>query len=306
MVKLSVVISAYNEEERIEECLESVAFADEVILVDNESLDQTVEAASRFENVKIFSKPNNPEMFNLNKNWGFKRAKNEWILSLDADERVTSELKSEILAGLKAAAKSEVDGYLIPRRNIIFGKEMRGGIWYPDYVLRLFKKGRGQFPGKHQHELLEVEGKAEKLNGHILHLSYRSVDQYLGKLQEKYLNNEVENFVKSGKKIYWYDALRFPTQDFLKNFFVRNGYKDGLHGLVLAILQSFYMFLMFVKIWEMEDFWPYDDLDFESKTRKEFQEWMKDLRYWFWTVKIDQSKNSVERFFNRIKRKLVI
>ena len=145
-MKLSVVISAYNEERMIEDCLKSARFADEIILVDNQSTDKTTEIAKRYTN-KIFFRTNNPLMLNLNKNFGFTKATGDWILSLDADERVSKELKEEInnIIHQSSAISHQQSGYLIPRKNIIFGKWIQHGLWYPDDQLRLLRKGKGKF-----------------------------------------------------------------------------------------------------------------------------------------------------------------
>jgi len=280
-MKLSVVISAYNEERMIEDCLKSVQFADEIILIDNQSQDRTVEIAQRFTK-KIFFRHNNPMMLNLSKNFGFTKAIGNWILSLDADERVSEELKKEIQSILRkpTANSRQPNGYLIPRKNIIFDKWIQHGLWYPDYQLRLFRRGKGKFPGKHNHELLEVEGLTAKLTNPLIHYNYTSVNQYLQKITYFYSDNEVKNFLKSGKTIHWYDAIRMPASDFLTNFFAREGYKDGLHGLVLALLQSFYMLVVFAKVWEKQGFWKYDSKMFLSETGSELSAKGKELVYW--------------------------
>src|SRR5690606_25888402 len=137
-VKLSVVITAHNSQEYLADCLESVAFADEVIVINNESSDDTVKIAKKF-GATVFDHKNNPKKLNESKNFGFKKAKNEWILSLDTDERVEADLKKEIIRLIESDAAADINGYLIPRHNIIFGKVIEHGLWYPDYQLRLFK-----------------------------------------------------------------------------------------------------------------------------------------------------------------------
>ncbi len=216
MKKLSVVISAYNEEGLIEDCLRSVShLADEIVVINNTSLDKTEQIAKKYTE-KIFLRPN-LLMLNVNKNFGFEKAEGEWILNLDADERVTLELEEEI-KGVISDQKSDVSGYLIPRKNIIFRKWIKSEMWWPDYQLRLFKKGRGKFPEKHIHELLEVEGKTEKLNKPLVHENYSSIAQFLNKMDKIYTENEVNNYILSGQKLNWLDALRFPFNDFLKTF----------------------------------------------------------------------------------------
>jgi (heptosyl)LPS beta-1,4-glucosyltransferase len=302
MSKISVVISAYNEEKMIKDCLESVRWADEIIVVDNQSNDNTTKIAKKYTK-KVYSRPNN-SMLNVNKNFGFTKATSDWILSLDADERITKSLKHEITKTLNhkitKSLEQEINGYRMARRNIIFGKEMKGGIWCPDYVTRLFRKDKGKFPEKHNHELLGVDGEVGTLKHHILHYNYNSIDQYLSKLQKQYLDHEVKVFITSKKKIHWYDAIRFPAEDFLKNFFARNGYKDGLHGLVLSMLQSFYMFLVFTKVWEKQKFWQYNSDDFVKESKTEFIKFAGDIKYWIKYSKFTGESNQLKKIMLKL------
>ena len=209
MPKISAVVSAFNEEENIVDCLSSLNWVDEIILVDNSSQDNTVKLARQFgKKVKVYRRPN-LSMLNINKNFGFQKASGDWILNLDADERVSPPLKKEIQQTL---SHPQADGYLIPRKNIIFGRWIRHGLWYPDEQLRLFKKGKGRFPEKHIHEKVVVQGRVGRLKNHLIHYNYRTVSQYLYKMTQLYVPAEVATFLKEGKKVYWYDALRFPAQ----------------------------------------------------------------------------------------------
>lgn len=249
-MKISVVISAYNEENLIEDCLKSVKdLADEIIFVDNTSLDKTVDIAKKYTK-KIFIRENDPVMLNKNKNFGFTKATGDWILSLDADERLAPELAQEIRSTIN---DERYTAYEIPRKNIIFGKWIKHSIWWPDYNLRLFKRGKGQFPEKHVHEKIEIDGSIGRLENPIIHYNYQTVSQFVNKLNKTYTESETENFIKSGKQIYWYDAIRWPTNDFLKTFFLQKGYKDGLHGLVLSLFQAFYSLVFFAKVWERKE-----------------------------------------------------
>lgn len=296
-MKLSVVISAYNEERKIEECLRSVTFADEIILVNNSSSDKTSQIAEKY-TTKIFTRPNNI-MLNVNKNFGFTKASGEWILSLDADERVTPQLQREIKKIIKG--KINVYGYWIPRKNIIFGKWVKGEMWSPDYQLRLFKKGKGKFPEKHVHEYLKVSGNTAKLNSPLIHENYSSIDQYLYKLINIYVPSEVKN--RSNLKLSWVDALRFPISDFLKTYFLQKGYKDGIHGLVLSMLQAFYMEIVFAKLWEKQGF--RQESPSITDIYKEFRRIKKELRYWFITSLINESNNPFRKVILRIARKRI-
>jgi hypothetical protein len=173
---------------------------------------------------------------------------------------------------------------------------LTGGIWWPDYQLRLFRRGKGEFPEKHNHELLAVDGRTEYLKAPLDHYSYTSIVQYVEKFTYTYLENEVENQIKAGKKVNWYDAIRMPSSDFVINFFVRQGYKDGLHGLILAILQAFYMFLVFARIWERQGSPAYESDHFTDEVTGELRRSRSEYLHWYWL-----SKNT---FLLRVMRKL--
>ncbi|MDO8487439.1 MAG: glycosyltransferase family 2 protein [Candidatus Curtissbacteria bacterium] len=299
-MKISVVISAFNEEKMIEDCLKSAKLvADEIILVDNTSQDSTVEIAKKYTD-KIFIRPNDPVMLNRNKNFGFSKATGDWIISLDADERITGQLASEIK---KAVAKKDFNGWEIPRKNIIFGKWIRHSIWWPDYNLRLFRRGYGKFAEKHVHEKLDVKGEIGQLENPMTHYNYQTVSQFIGKLDKTYTESEVDNFLKSGKSIFWYDAIRWPANDFIKTFFFQQGYKDGLHGLILSQLQAFYALIFFAKVWERkENFKDLTPDNFFMEFLKELSQIAKDIKYWIYEVLMEE--NPAKKILFRIKRRL--
>lgn len=309
-MKVNVVISAYNEEAMIEDCLKSVkSVADEIIFVDNTSSDNTVQIAKKYTD-KIFVRPNDPVMLNRNKNFGFTKATGDWIISLDADERLTPQLSAEIR---KAIRQKQYAGYEIPRKNIIFGKWIQHSIWWPDYNLRLFTKGKGHFPEKHVHEKLKVSGQIGRLENPMIHYNYQTVAQFINKLNKTYTESETENFIKSGKSINWYDAIRWPTSDFIKTFFLQKGYKDGLHGLVLSLFQAFYALVFFAKVWErkekFKDLFPSShpersegSIVFLNEVIKEFSKAAKDIRYWIYEILI--TENPAKKLYYKIRRKL--
>ncbi len=254
MAKISVVISAYNEEALILECLHSVDWADEIVVVDNSSQDKTAQIAKE-SGAKVFTRPNNP-MLNVNKNFGFTKAKNEWILCLDADERIPKELAEEIQKCI--SADTNVSGYWIPRKNIIFGKWIQHGLWWPDKQLRLFRKIDGKFPEQHVHEYIKVLGETQSLEIPYIHYNYSYISQFIQKMDRIYTENEVTQMLAKGYTFVWHDIIRQPFGDFVKTYFAQEAYKDGLHGLVLSILQAFYMFVVYIKIWEKNGFIEYD------------------------------------------------
>lgn len=299
MPTLSVVVTAHNSQDFLPDCLASVAFADEIIVIDNESTDKTVVIAKEM-GAKVFHHKNNPAHLNESKNFGFSKAKGDWILNLDPDERVEPELATEI-DELLVHPEIKTNGFSIPRKNIIFGKWIEHGLWYPDYQIRLFKRGKGKFPDVHNHELLTVKGEVSPLRYHLIHHNYQTISQYLQKIDTTYSINEVEVFLKQKKQIQPIDALRFPLQDFLSNYFARQGYKDGLHGLVLALLQGFYMFIVFAKVWEKQGFKQHDLT--LTQTKDEFDYFIRQLNFWYYLEESKQS-SGIKKLVHKAKSKL--
>jgi glycosyltransferase involved in cell wall biosynthesis len=288
---ISVVISAHNEENRIEKCLASVSWVDEIVLIDNESRDRTAEIAKKY-NAKVFSAPNNL-MLNKNKNYGFTKATGRWILNLDADEVVTPQLREEIKAII--ANPEACEAYEMPRKNMIFGKWMQHAGWYPDYQIRLFRKGKGRFPEAHVHEKLWVSGSIGRLTHPLHHYNYDSVRQFMLKTITIYAPNEAENLLNKGYSFAYQDAIRFPLREFLGRFFAQEGYKDGFHGLILSILMAFYHFVVFLYLWEKHSF--VDRVDMPSFISSEEQKIKKEYAFWRNKQKIDQAKNSIQKLF---------
>jgi len=297
-MKLSVVISAYNEEMKIGKCLDSVSnIADEIIVVDNSSQDKTADIAKSHK-ARVF-KRENLLMLNINKNFGFEKATGEWILNLDADEEVTPELAKEIRDILDNPSGGGNIGYWISRKNIIFGKWIQHGLWWPDRQLRLFKRGHGKFVCKHIHEYVSVDGEIGELVHPYIHYNYDTIDQYLTKL-ERCTRSESIALKESQYQWSWFDAFRFPLSDFIKIYFAQQGYKDGLHGIVLALFQAFYSFVVFAKLWEMEKFQqmelPLGSISHEMTKNG------KELSYWMRTSQMKESNRIFEKIVLKIKR----
>jgi len=305
MSKISAVISAFNEEKNLEKCLKSLSFADEIIVVDNQSSDRTLDIAKKYTN-KVFTQKNNPKEIDIQKNFGFEKATNEWILSIDADEEISKELADEIgkILDAKPSTISNINGFWIPRKNYMFGKWIKENSgWYPDYQLRLFRKGKGKYKSQHVHEDLSIDGETEKLKEHIIHHNYDSIGQYVKKIMI-YAPNEAEEKQKNGYVFSYFDAIRFPVSDFLNWFFARKGYKDGFYGLMLALMQAFYHFLVFAFIWEKQGFKEYDKNDFLEETGKEFGKAGKDIAFWISKEKLESIKNPIARNLQKISSKV--
>lgn len=300
MAKISVCLATFNEEKNLADCLKSVqGLADEIVIVDGTSTDKTVAIAKKY-GAKVIVREN-PPMFHLNKQKAFEAATGDWILYLDADERVTSELAQEIKLEIRNL-KLEIAGYWLPRKNIIFGKWMEHTGWYPDYQLRLFRRGQASLPCKTVHEQPVLKGQAGHLKNPLWHENYQTISQFIARL-DKYTENDKNLFLAENKKIQWHDAIRFPTGEFLKRFFLEQGYKDGLHGLVLSLLQAFSSLVTFAKVWEAEGFKETDDRDFLAKTQKELAGTTKEINYWFLTTKMANTPNLVAKIWYRILRK---
>lgn len=304
MGKFSAVVSAYNEEKNIERCLKSLKFVDEIIVIDNDSTDSTAKIAKKFTE-KIFKQKNNPLEIDLQKNFGFEKATNEWILSIDADEQVSPELAVEIqkILGAKSSSIKNIDGFWIPRKNFIFGKWIEHTGWYPDLQLRLFRKGKGKYIAKHVHEDLKLDGSSAKLKEHLIHYHYESILQFVHRTLN-YAQNEADSLLEKGYQLSHFDAIRFPINEFLSRFFARKGYKDGFHGLMLSLLMAFYHFVIFSLIWEKKGFRDYKSENFLKESEDEIRKASKDILFWITKEKLENIKNPLKRGFYKIKDKI--
>ncbi|HLD24522.1 MAG TPA: glycosyltransferase family 2 protein [Patescibacteria group bacterium] len=304
-MSISVVISTRNRSGSLTRTLRSVKdVSDEVIVVDNESTDDTVAVAKRF-GARVYTKSNNL-MLNVNKNYGFTKATKDWILCLDDDEEIPKDLVEEIKQVTHTSSRtphnSDAVGFWIPRKNIIFGKWIQHGIWWPDRQLRLFRRGRGIYPEKHVHEYVEVNGSTQTLDHPYVHYNYDSLSQFLEKMQVIYTESEVQKHVSAGYRVRWTDAIRFPLSDFVKLYFAQKGYKDGLHGLVLSFLQAFYSFIIFVKLWEREKFREID-IPLTSMS-DELGRAGREVTYWKHTAFATETRNPVLRLLHRLLRRI--
>jgi len=246
MSGLSVIIITYNEEENIKDCLESVNWADEIVVIDSFSSDRTVEIARQFTPKVFQSEWTN---FSQQKSSALERASSEWVLWIDADERATPELKGEILAILNSRVP-EFDGYYISRRNHYFGKWIRNCGWYPDYQLRLFRRTKGRFNERIVHESVIVDGKKGYLRSSLNHYSYKNFSDHLDRI-DRFSSLAAEQMLKDGKRARVSDLLFRPLVRFVRMYLIRMGYLDGVYGLIVSLLGSFYVFAKYLKLWEL-------------------------------------------------------
>lgn len=244
---LSVVVITKNEEANIEACLKSALFADEIILVDDDSSDRTREIAARFTD-KIFSRKMENE--GRHRNWAYAQARNPWVLSLDADERVTPELADEITRLL--SAKPAFKAYGIPRRNFIGNYWLRYGGEYPAPQTRFFLKNEFKYEEAEVHPRALMEGDTGFLSGDILHYSHDDFTDYIRSLNG-HTSLEAKKWFLSGKKVSLGKALWRAFQRTIWTRLIRKkGYKDGVYGLAVAFFSGFYQIASWLKYKELQ------------------------------------------------------
>jgi glycosyltransferase involved in cell wall biosynthesis len=243
--RLSVVVVTLNEAERIRACLESVVWADELIVVDAESQDKTALIARELTD-RVFVRP--WPGFAAQKNFAIAQATGEWILALDADETVSVPLRAEIEAVVRGAG--DAVGYTVPRRNVFWGRWVRHGGLYPDRQLRLFRRGRGAFVERPVHESVTVDGPVGRLTGHLEHRSYRDVADFLARA-DRYASLGADDWLAAGRPVRpLLDLVARPIGRFLGMYVARAGFLDGWRGFLLATLYAYYVFMRSTKVWE--------------------------------------------------------
>jgi glycosyltransferase involved in cell wall biosynthesis len=244
MAPISVVIITYNEERNIREALRSAKDADEIIVVDAFSTDRTVEICREYTD-KVYQ--NEWCGYAGQKQFGINLAKNPWVFVLDADERFTESLWDELS---RVSRDDHVyNGYYVSRKNFFLGRLIRHGGWWPDYTLRFFRKDKGSMEERKVHEKVVVDGNTGYLKGHLEHYSYRTISDYLKKM-EIYATLSAEELKAKGAHAGIKDMFSHSLCTFIKMFFVRFGFMDGACGFILAALYSYYSFLKYLKLWE--------------------------------------------------------
>lgn len=238
MIKLSVVLAVFNEEKHLRNCLESIKdLAWEIVVVDGGSKDKTLDIAGQFK-AKIIQ-TDNPINFHINKNMAIDAASGDWVLQLDADETVSNELAEEIKKAV--ASKSGISGYWIPRRNFFLGKFLSKGGQYPDYTLRLYKKGKGRLPGKDVHEQAVVSGKIGYLKSNLLHNKDNTFSDYMMRFNRytDLYSNQLRGQNISLNVVFFIDFIVIkPIFWFLKSYLRHKGFVDGFPGFVFALFSS--------------------------------------------------------------------
>ena len=250
-MKISATIITFNEEANINDACESLAWADEILVVDSGSSDNTCEIATSLGTRVI--KRDWPG-FAAQKQFAVDQAVHDWIFSLDADERVSPELQAAI-ADLRKQSEDELaDGYRIARRSFYQGRWIKGGGWYPDWQLRLFRKARGHWGPRHIHESVTMDGDArvDKLSGDLLHYSVRDSAQHHRMIGERYAPLAARQMLEEGRRT---SALKVATAGpaaFIRSFVLKGGFRDGLAGLSIANFAAHHAFLKHMTLWEKQ------------------------------------------------------
>ena len=260
---LSVVIITKNEGDNIVACLRSVRWADETIVVDSHSTDNTIALAQA---EGAITHQIDWQGFGAAKQQAVDFASHDWVLSLDADERITPELANEIRQAITSDRHSDIyAGYEIPRLTNFIGRWIHHSGWRPDYVLRLFRKSTGGFSDALVHEGVTVSGKVGRLKHDILHYSYRSLEDYLERLN-RYTTLAAEELSSNGARFRLWQALVKPPAIFIKRYFLKLGALDGWAGFQIAFLSAVYVFVKYAKLWRLSESPTTQSLTIESPT----------------------------------------
>jgi len=244
---ISAIIIAKNADGLIEDCLKSIKWVDEIVLVDDASTDKTISIAKKHNALVVNNKS---DSFARRREKGARMASGEWLLFIDTDERVTPALKKEIL---KETREGNVDSYAIPRQNIFLGRKMRWGGWWPDYVLRLIKKGSLESYTGDLHEQPVIKGSTAKLKNYFIHITHRSLSEMVEKTNKW---SEIEARLMFEAKHPPMNVRRFATamlREFWYRAVLKLGFLDGLVGVIEIIYQMFSRFISYAKLWEMQN-----------------------------------------------------
>lgn len=297
MTKISVVINTINEEAQLPGCLASVAgFADEVVVVDMHSDDATVEIAKKA-GASVYEHKRTGYVEPA-RNFALSKATGEWILLLDADERLPSTLKSKLK---KITANPSADYFTIPRKNIVFGKWLTHSRWWPDYNVRFFKAGKVAWSDE-IHSVPKTLGKGADLpateKNAIEHYNYTSIGQFIDRLN-RYSGVQAKELVSEGYKFSWTDLVSKPAGEFFSRYFYGKGYLDGLHGLAVALLQAMSELVVYLKVWELAGFTK-KDISL-PKLFSQITKISKDYYYWKADALLATTGGAIHRLKKRFR-----
>jgi len=243
--KISVYMITRNNERTLERALASITWADEIVVVDSFSTDKTLEICRRFTD-RVIQRP-----------WpGFREqyqhaadlTTHPWVMFIDADEEISQELADEIQRVVKEGEKC-FDGFIIYRRTYYLGRWIRHGAWYPDYEIRLYRREKGRWEGG-LHAKIVVDGNVGSLKHEILHHTYRDISDQIRTL-DLYSRIEAEDMLKAGERFHLFKLLFRPPFRLLKEYLLKQGFRDGIPGVVIIVATMFYVFIKHAKLWEL-------------------------------------------------------
>ena len=244
---LTVAIIVKNEERRLEECLKSVDWVNEIVILDDMSTDKTVEIARRFTD-KIFQRAMDIE--GRHRNYAYSKATNEWVLSIDADERVTTELRDEIIAVLSTHPQQH-NAFSIPIKTYLGNRWIKAAGYYPADKLRMFRRDKFKYEEARVHPRAFLEGSCGRLQGDIVHYSWRNLSDFLTKFNRE-TSLEAEKWVLDGRKVSFPNTMRKFVDRFLKNYLIKRGYTDGFMGFLMSFFHSLYQIISYAKYYEIK------------------------------------------------------
>jgi glycosyltransferase involved in cell wall biosynthesis len=244
---LSGVVICFNEADRIGRCLESLAFCDEIVVVDSGSTDRTREIAARSATKRI---EQDFLGYVKQKNFALERASGDWLVCVDADEALSPELQREIVRAV-SEAPDDVAGFVLDRVTSFLGVWHDAGEWYPDPQLRVFRRGAGHFVGRDPHDRVELEGAARPLQGRLLHWNYRSLSDHISTV-DRFSGRQAQGMLDEGLRFRLVDLLFRPAFRFFKGYVVQRGFTKGLPGFLVSVSTAYYVFMKYAKLWELE------------------------------------------------------
>ncbi len=245
-VYVSACIITLNEESNICDCLDSIKWVDEIIVVDAFSSDRTVSLCRQYTD-RVVQRPWPGHV--AQKNFALSLATHEWVLSLDADERMSDELAKEILRELRDTSGAW-DGYYFPRKTFHLGRWIQHGGWYPDHKLRLFRKSKARWGGVDPHDIVQLDGRAKHLKSPLYHYTYRDLAHHIATMN-RYTDIVADQKQRARVKFPLIHMLLNPVAMFAKTYLLKRGFLDGVPGLIIAACGSFYVFLKYAKLWEL-------------------------------------------------------
>ena len=246
-VAMSIVIIAKNEEERLPECLKSVSWAKEIVVINDESTDRTVEIAKTYTD-KVFTRKMGIE--GKQRNFALAQATCDWIFSLDADERVSPELASEV-KNVVEKNDPAVAGYSMPVKTFIGKRWIKGAGYYPARKLRLFRRGKFRYEETAVHPRIFLDGKYVFLKGDIIHLGFRDLWHFIDKLNNQ-TTLEAQKWILDGRKVSALNTFRKVVDRFLRNYLRKGGWRDGFLGFIMSVFHSLYQLFTYAKYWELK------------------------------------------------------